>query len=116
MSKFLKGIFGGNKSKKNKPENNQKTNTKIENDDQNIEENGEVLEGLPPSMTRRLSLSKSGRMKEKKRVKMSILENQESKQPADDIQEPLNTCESDIFDTQGIIEIANSSQNIHKLN
>lgn len=99
MSTFLSNIFGGNKNKikKEKPESAQKTNSE---EDDNL-----------PVLSRRLSLSKSGRMKEKKRTNVSLVKNEfgggEKQKPSDKEEcikeERKNSLpSSDIFDVEGI--------------
>lgn len=68
MSKILSNLFGSNKSKNI----NQKFDDQIKKKESNQNKNTE--EDLPPIVIpRRLSLSKSGRMKERKRTKLSVL-------------------------------------------
>lgn len=67
MSKFLSNLFATSKIRKSNDkldeQSNKKANIENENDDDNFP---------PVAIPRRLSMSKSGRMKEKKRSKLSI--------------------------------------------
>lgn len=68
MSKIFSNIFGSNKNKSNKDKCDGQMNKN------ESKQNQENEEDLPPVVIpRRLSLSKSGRMKEKKRSKLSVL-------------------------------------------
>nr|CAH7729641.1 unnamed protein product [Callosobruchus chinensis]CAH7750786.1 unnamed protein product [Callosobruchus chinensis] len=109
MSSFFSNIFSGGKSKKNKTskgESKPSTGTFTSNDTEDRED-----EDLPvPVLNRRYSLSKSGRMKEKKRMKIAIKDNfpasEDKRQTAGDD----NDCDfSDkaVFDADGIIDEMN---------
>ena len=100
MSTFFSNLFGGSKTKtkKEKPKEPQATHKSEENHDEH--------DNLPV-LNRRLSLSKSGRMKEKKRKNISVMKNGDESQQVDanhQTQEKLkdNLPSSDVFDVEGI--------------
>lgn len=104
MSNFFSNLFGGgkNKSKKSKeaaaPKPQQ--NHEKEEDDDNIN-----------ALNRRLSLSKSGRMKEKKRSTISVA----TKTPMEDHGRKPSLPGSDVFDVEGIEKAEKeSNQNMNK--
>lgn len=69
MSNFISNLFGPKKNKNN----NQKFDDQSKKKENNQNKNEEEIEDLPPVVIpRRFSLSKSGRMKEKKRTKLGI--------------------------------------------
>lgn len=69
MSKLLMNLFSANKTRKS----SEKLDEQVKNKEN--KHNTECAEDLPPVVIpRRLSLSKSGRMKEKKRSKLSLLD------------------------------------------
>lgn len=105
MSSFFSSLFGSNKNKKTKqnvsiPKNEKKVEKPPDNEDEEI-----------PVFSRRISLSKSGRMKEHKRRNVAAVTDfpiqNKDKKTENDINSDLP--DSDIFDTHGIIEEIKSS-------
>lgn len=92
MSKFLQNIFGIGKSEKKQED--KKSSLKEE-------------EILPP-MVRRLSVSKSGRLKEKKKSKINLLESNLSRSKSSE-SERHEEIDKEIFDTQGVLQAAENS-------
>lgn len=68
MSNFIANLFGSNKNKNNNEKNSEQSKTKDNTKNDNNDDD------LPPvAIPRRLSLSKSGRLKEKKRSKLGLM-------------------------------------------
>lgn len=105
MSNFFSNLFGGSKSKSKKDKSKECVVTR--NTQQSEEDN--FPDNLPV-LSRRLSLSKSGRMKEKKRMNISVVKNnfeENGKTVAEpdgqtQHQRKLSLPGSDIFDIEGI--------------
>lgn len=76
MSNFLSNLFSSHKNKNNSEkcdDHSKKTVKKTEKKTEKSQNKNEEEEDLPPIVIpRRFSLSKSGRMKEKKRTKLAI--------------------------------------------
>lgn len=118
MSSFFSNIFSS-KSKKTKTSSTT-TGTYQQTQEQAQQlpkstENSNGDEDLPAViMPRRYSLSKSGRMKEKKRTKLSVAQNfpdkSDDRGKQDDVNKNSDLPDSEIFDTQGIIKEMNRSK------
>ncbi|CAG9768001.1 unnamed protein product [Ceutorhynchus assimilis] len=69
MSSFFSNLFGGKKAKKEKSTKEITVKSIKKTEDTHEDDNNDKI----PVLNRRLSLSKSGRMKEKKRINISVL-------------------------------------------
>ncbi|CAH1972158.1 unnamed protein product [Acanthoscelides obtectus] len=114
MSSFFSNIFSGHKSKKNK---NAKSESKpppgifTSNDSENRGETREDEDIPVPILNRRYSLSKSGRMKEKKRMKIAIKDNfpasEDKVQSGAGVDNDRDFPDKAVFDADGIIDEMN---------
>lgn len=103
MSSFIAKLFG-QKNKKSKELNS--TESKLNTQSNNV--HNKSAENLPAVMERRLSLSKSGRMKEKKRQRTTSVNFQTTKQ-----EKELEMPDKEVFDVEGIIKTSKQSQESH---
>ncbi|ENN76851.1 hypothetical protein D910_04521 [Dendroctonus ponderosae] len=108
MSNFFSNLFSGTKSK------SKKEKSKETNHDNHLTEDGQEAENLPV-LNRRLSLSKSGRMKEKKRSNISVMQTNLDGSCKETNNRKPSLVNNEVFDIEGIerAEKEASHQQLH---
>lgn len=107
MSNFFSNLFGGNKSRSKKEKVKEP-----EVPQHSIQKSEEELSDNVPALNRRLSLSKSGRMKEKKRTNISVMKAGLEGNIKSDVGRKSSLPGKDVFDVEGIEKAAEDVEKV----